>query len=172
MYEKDYRIQNAEGEHAVAMAEIYNESVLNSTATFDNEPVADRWILDKLKHLQPPYGLWVVLDTNEEVVGWLSLAPFDIKPAYHITATESLYIARHHHGKGIGRQLLTFLLNHIQNRTDLHHVIARITEGNEVSVALHQKMGFRKVGELEKAGLKFGRFLSVGYFQWTAQREG
>jgi L-amino acid N-acyltransferase len=150
--------------------EIYNESVLNSTATFDNEAVVDTWILDKLKLLKPPYGLWVVLNKKDEVVGWLSLAPFDIKPAYCITATESLYIAKNSHGQGIGRQLLTFLLNHIQNQTDLHHVIARITEGNHVSVALHEKMGFRKIGELEKVGLKFGRFLSVGYYQWTAER--
>lgn len=171
MYEKEYTIQNASFEQAKIMAEIYNESVLHSTATFDTEPVREDWITEKLKNLMAPYGLWVALNQEQEVVGWISLAPFDVKQAYKITATESLYIAKTNHGQGLGRQLLEFLLIHIQSSTPFHHVIARITEGNEVSVRLHEKLGFRKVGHLEKVGFKFGHLLSVGYYQWSAERE-
>jgi phosphinothricin acetyltransferase len=38
---------------------------------------------------------------------------------------------------------------------------------NEASVALHEKLGFRKVGETEEVGWKFGRWLNVGYWQFA-----
>jgi len=43
----------------------------------------------------------------------------------------------------------------------LHSAVARIVEGNPVSVRLLEKAGFRTVGIMQEAGYKFGRYLDV-----------
>ena len=42
-----------------------------------------------------------------------------------------------------------------------HALIACITEGNEASNILHEKLGFKQVSRFEKVGLKFDRWLDV-----------
>ena len=47
----------------------------------------------------------------------------------------------------------------------IHAVIARITEGNNVSIYLHESLGFEKIGTLKKVGKKFGKILDVHIFE-------
>jgi phosphinothricin acetyltransferase len=47
---------------------------------------------------------------------------------------------------------------------DLHTLIAAITVPNEVSVGLHEKFGFKKMGEFSEVGNKFGQWRNVGYW--------
>jgi phosphinothricin acetyltransferase len=49
--------------------------------------------------------------------------------------------------------------------TPIHVLIAGIAQPNAASVALHEKIGFKKVGEFEEVGLKFGRRVNMGYWQ-------
>lgn len=62
--------------------------------------------------------------------------------------------------RGIGRQLMERLIEECR-AGGYHALIACITEGNEASYSLHEKLGFRKVSHFEKVGLKFGRWLDV-----------
>ena len=45
--------------------------------------------------------------------------------------------------------------------------MALITMPNEKSVAMHEKMGFKKVGQVVEGGFKLGRWVDVGYWQLT-----
>jgi phosphinothricin acetyltransferase len=47
----------------------------------------------------------------------------------------------------------------------LHSVIGGIAQPNAASVALHEKLGFRKVAHFEEVGWKQGRWIDVGYWQ-------
>ena len=47
----------------------------------------------------------------------------------------------------------------------LHSVLARIAEGNEASVRLHESAGFENVGIMREVGRKFGRLLDVHLMQ-------
>jgi phosphinothricin acetyltransferase len=47
----------------------------------------------------------------------------------------------------------------------IHVVMAGITLPNEASVALHEAMGFEKVARLREIGLKFGRWIDVGFWE-------
>ena len=47
----------------------------------------------------------------------------------------------------------------------LYSVLSRVTEGNDASFALHDRLGFRHVGTLEKLGEKFGRRHDVRMYQ-------
>lgn len=52
----------------------------------------------------------------------------------------------------------------------IHVVIGGVTLPNEASNALHEKVGFVKVGEFTEVGWKFGRWLDVGYWQLVLPR--
>ena len=47
----------------------------------------------------------------------------------------------------------------------IHTIIARITEGNPISVHLHEAEGFKKTGTMKEVGLKFGKRLDVDIYQ-------
>jgi phosphinothricin acetyltransferase len=51
--------------------------------------------------------------------------------------------------------------------TSTHAVIGGISLPNDASVALHEKLGFRKVGHFDEVGYKFDQWVDVGYWQVT-----
>ena len=122
---------------AKAIVDIYNEYVVNSVATFETEPLR-----------------------VEEMVGYCYAHTWKEKAAYKYTLETTVYLSPRYKGKGIGRQLMERLIEECRVG-GYHALIACITEGNEASYSLHEKLGFRKVSHFEKVGLKFGRWLDV-----------
>ena len=75
-----------------------------------------------------------------------------------------MYVDRDHHGKGIGRSLLTRLIELAADH-GFHTMIARISAANAASIALHARLGFAEVGTEREVGRKFGRWLDVVVMQ-------
>jgi phosphinothricin acetyltransferase len=48
---------------------------------------------------------------------------------------------------------------------EMHAIVAGIESTNAISIALHEKHGFRRVAHLPQVGLKFGRWLDLDYLQ-------
>ncbi len=94
------------------------------------------------------------------IVGWASLSRWSDRCAYSDTAETSLYVKEEYQGKGIGRKLIEAIVQEGQN-VGLHTLIARITEGNKVSVHLAESVGFKHVGIMKEVGQKFGKLLDV-----------
>jgi phosphinothricin acetyltransferase len=154
-----YIVRRAEDADLSAIAGIYNDVVLNSTATFDLEPWTPqqqgRWLTDH-RH---PYAALVAID-GSEVVGFATLSSFRSKPAYRFTAEDSVYVHADHQRRGIGALLLASLLD-VAARNGFHSVIARITGDNPASLRLHRRLGFRRVGVEREVGYKFERWVDV-----------
>lgn len=151
-----------------AITVIYNDAVLNTTATFDTESKTRENRLVWLKERSDDFPVLVAeLDSN--VVGYASLSRWSDKKAYDITAELSLYIHPLHRGKGIGKKLLHELII-VSKETGLHSIISRITEGNEHSIHLHKNVGFETVGVLKESGKKFERLLDVTIMQKMIKR--
>jgi len=53
----------------------------------------------------------------------------------------------------------------------VHSLVAGIALPNDASVGLHESLGFEHVGTIRQAGLKFDRWLDVGYWQLGLARE-
>ncbi|HWB97688.1 MAG TPA: GNAT family N-acetyltransferase, partial [Bryobacteraceae bacterium] len=71
------------------------------------------------------------------------------------------YVARTHAREGIGTLLMQRLIAECAGR-GIRQMIARIGDSeNAASIRLHQKLGFRRVGELSQVGFKFGRWWDV-----------
>ena len=146
-----------------AITEIYNDAILTTVATFDTEPKN----LEEQKNWFTNHGSKypiLVAKQNGLIVGWASLSKWSDRCAYSDTAEISLYVAKEHRGKGIGKKLIQAIIQE-GRRTGLHTVIAQITEGNEVSVHLHELAGFKHVGTMNEVGKKFGKLLDVHLMQ-------
>jgi phosphinothricin acetyltransferase len=91
---------------------------------------------------------------------------YNEKAAYARTAEVSIYLSNRFRGKGIGGALMTEILKRAKE-LDFHAIIAGITEGNDVSVKLHEKFGFKLAGRITEVGFKFGQWQNVLYLQLT-----
>src|SRR5688572_21862326 len=148
-----------------AILEIYNDAVLTTTATYDYEPrtlehrVA--WFEDHVKQELP---VFVAEDDRGRIVGWSSLSSYHARAGYRFTSENSVYVAAHQRGKGIGKLLLEPLID-AARKQGLHAIIAAIDADNETSIRLHARFGFEKVGHFKKVGYKFDRWLDVVYME-------
>ncbi|MCE2739993.1 MAG: N-acetyltransferase family protein [Sphingobacteriales bacterium] len=152
-----------------AITEIYNEAILNGTATFDTEikTIADRttWLNQHIGK----YPVWVAYYQNV-LVAWCSLTQYSDRAAYAATAEVSVYVHYQYRGRGLGNLLVEHLVNQAKY-LQLHCLLARITEGNDTSIRLHQKYGFKVVGVMREVGFKFGKFLDVTLMQWVFDKK-
>jgi phosphinothricin acetyltransferase len=146
-----------------AITEIYNEAILNTTATFDTQPktLAEQqtWFINH----QPRHPI-IVAQQNGQVVGWASLSKWSDRCAYCDTAEVSVYVRKEYRAQGVGRQLLKVLIDNGRN-IGLHTVIARIAGDNQASRRLFRSMGFEDIGVMREVGRKFGKLLDVYLMQ-------
>jgi L-amino acid N-acyltransferase len=145
--------------------EIYNEAVLNTTATYDYEPRplehAFAWYDAHLQHNLP---IFVAENDHGRIVGWSALNRYHDRPGYNRTTENSVYVASDSRGKGIGKLLMSPLIDAARAR-DLRAIIAAIDASNDASIRLHQRFHFEHVGHFKQVGFKFGRWLDVVYME-------
>ena len=150
-----------------AIAAIYNHAVLHGVGTFDTEPrsldAQRAWFA---KH-GPRHPVLVATDRSGEVVGWASLSAWSDRKAYDGTAEDSVYVLPDAQRKGVGKALMTRLLEHA-DQSGIHVVVARVGGETPASIALHEACGFESVGTMREVGFKFGRMLNVRIMQRTA----
>ena len=145
------------------ITKIYNDAVLNTTATFHVEPQS---IDEQQKWLEKHTGKYTVIVAveNELLVGWASLSPWSDRCAYGDTADIAIYIKEGFRGKGIGKRLVEELLKK-GPKNGLHTAIAKISSENEISMNLFKKSGFKHIGTMKEVGYKFGKVLDVHLMQ-------
>lgn len=159
------RIRPAERADLPAILDIYNEAVLNSTASYDYEPntLEQRtgWFE---QHRQLGLPVIVAVDTEGAVVGWGSLSKFREKIGYQYTVEHSVYVAAGQRGQGIGRSIVLALIE-LACALGKHSIIGGVDADNEVSLRLHQSLGFEQVAHFKQVGFKFDRWLDVIFMQ-------
>jgi phosphinothricin acetyltransferase len=158
-----HTIRHATVDDVPALAAIYNEAVLTTTATFDIEPKS---LADRTTWLQSRGDRYPVLvaEIEGEVVGYAALARWSERAAYDDTAETALYVHSAHRDRGVGRELNAAIFREAR-RLGFHSLIARITADSAASLHLHQSAGFVAVGTLREVGRKFGRLLDVQVLQ-------
>jgi L-amino acid N-acyltransferase len=162
-YASDVRIRLATLADAEAIRQIYNLEVTESTVTFDLVP---RSLEQQEEWLAKRTGAHVVLvaEEDDEVVAFASLSPYRDRAGYATTVEDSVYVARTHHGRGIGKLLLTELIE-VARQHGFHAMMARIVDGHEASIGLHAAVGFTVIGIERQVGRKFGQWLDVVLMQ-------
>ena len=148
---------------AEALREIYNHEVETSTATFDLVP---RTLEEQRAWIREREGALGVLvaEIDGRVMGFSSLSPYRNRPAYNTTVENSVYVHADARGLGVGKRLLTEIVDMAKAR-GFHTVLAHISDAGGASVALHQSCGFKVVGVQKEVGRKFGTWLDVTVMQ-------
>ena len=149
-------------EDMAAVADIYNHYILHTHNTFETVIVSEenrrRWFEQFSE--DGPYKIYLA-EEDGAILGFACSTRYHERAAYYTSIMSSVYLKEEHSGKGTGRKLYSFLLEALAKIPDLHRAYALISLPNDASIALHEKLGFIKVGILEEAGRKFDRFLSV-----------
>jgi phosphinothricin acetyltransferase len=78
----------------------------------------------------------------------------------------TVYLDHHSVGRGLGTMLYEALMVELQHKA-WHVVIGGIALPNAASVALHEKLGFTKAAHYHEVGIKFDRWIDVGYWEKT-----
>lgn len=149
----------------VEILEILNHAILTSTALYDYEARSLEqmrdWFEQKQRLNAPVIG---ILNEQGALMAFGSYGPFRNFPAYKYTVEHSVYVHKEHQGKGLGRAVLTRLIE-LAEASDLHVMVGAIDARNTASIVLHQKLGFESVGTLPAVGFKFGRWLDLALYQ-------
>jgi phosphinothricin acetyltransferase len=146
-----------------AITEIYNEAILNTTATFDTEPKSESEQLQWFHSHGDRHPILVAV-FDGKVVGWASLSKWSERQAYNDTAETSFYVKTEYRGKGIGRKLKQAIIEEAC-RLKFHTLIARVAGESNESFHLNESFGFIHIGTLKEVGRKFGRLLDVHILQ-------
>ena len=158
-------IRTASLADAAEIAAIYNREVTTSTATFD---LVERSVDDQRRWLEERSGAFCAIvaehDPEPGVIGFAALSPYKERAAYRTAVEDSVYVHRDHTGTGVGKALLTRLID-IARESGFHTMIARIEASGEASIGLHRSCGFELLGIEREVGRKFNRWLDVAVMQ-------
>lgn len=154
-----------------AIQAIYAQAVLCGLGSFEEtSPTADEMLSRRNGVIE--HGLpYLAAELDGRVVGYAYATAYHARPGYRFTVEDSVYVADGMRGQGVGRALLTALVE-VCEAGPWRQMIAVIGDsGNKGSVALHESLGFRMVGTLEAVGFKFGRWVDTVLMQ-RPLREG
>ena len=79
------------------------------------------------------------------MLGWASASAYRARACYAGIAEYSIYVATSHHGRGVGRALMTVFLDAL-GAAGFWKVLSRLFPENQASRALGARFGFREVG--------------------------
>ncbi len=150
-----------------AITSIYNDAVVSSIATFDEQPssVADRRRWFGQFDTVGPHRLLVAADAaSGRVLGYAGSMPYRRHPAFDATVEFTVYLDRAARGRGVGSGLYRRLLDEL-NEESVHCVVAGIALPNEASVALHRRFGFVDVGIFREYARKNGAWIDSLWMQ-------
>ena len=107
-------IRHAGPSDAPTIADIYNEGIVDRSATFETQPRTADDILGRLADSER----FPMLVAVEEGVGrgWAALSVYRSRPCYAGIAEFSIYLDRAARGRGVGRQLLDALIDAARHR--------------------------------------------------------
>ena len=125
---------------------IYLEGIATGNATFEeNSPGWSSWDAGHLQFAR------LVARNGESIAGWAAVSPVSGRCVYAGVAEVSVYVAASARGNGVGRMLLTRLIEECEGN-GIWTLQAGILPENVASLSLHLKCGFREVGRRERLG--------------------
>ncbi len=145
------------------ICEIYNYYVENTAISFEEERVSVNEMEQRILNQSIDYP-WLVYELDSKIVAFTYANKWKARSAYRFTLESTIYITTDCQGKGIGTKLYQQLFNELATRS-IRSVMAVIALPNEGSIALHKKMGFKKVAHFKEVGYKNKQWIDVGYWQ-------
>lgn len=160
-------IRPVDPQDAATIAAIYNEYVLHTDISFETEALSADEMRRRILAISAAFP-YFVYEEDGKVMGYCYAHPWKERAAYSRTLETTIYLAPDAQGRGIGTALMQRLIDACR-RSGFHALVACITGGNEPSIALHRRLGFRQVSCFPQVGRKFGRWLDVVDLQFLLE---
>jgi phosphinothricin acetyltransferase len=145
---------------------IYNDAIVTSTAVFSDQPVTLERQREWLNARRVAGNPVIVARLDGAVAGFASYGDFRPWPGYRLTVEHSVYVLAGQRRRGVGRRLVSELLQRARE-AGKHVVVAGIDAENRPSLLLHAQLGFEEVGRLPEVARKFDRWLDLVLVQRT-----
>lgn len=162
--QRSCRIRPASESDVPRITAIYNQAVADRVATCDLSDVPEGKRTEWLRRHAAPFGVWVVEDRDEGVIGWVALSPYDAKPCFHRTATFATYVDRSARGRGVGTLLRSRMIAEARAR-GFHALVNRVWANNTASIALAERFGFHRVGHFPDLVELDGQYIDCLFFE-------
>ena len=158
-------IRSAVDADLAGVNDVYNFYAVNHQATFDLEPVSMEARREWASHYAATgrHRLLVAVD-GAPVLGYATSSAFRDRPAYDRTIETSVYLAPDACRRGVGTALYDALFTALDGE-GLHRAIALIAVPNPASVAIHERFGFTKAGQISEAGWKLDRWWDITWWE-------
>jgi L-amino acid N-acyltransferase YncA len=107
---------------------------------------------------------WLVCESSDRVVGYVYATAHRERAAYRWSVDVAAYVKEDAQRHGIARALYTALFE-ILVAQGYRNAYAGITLPNPASVAMHEAMGFERVGVYHRVGYKMNEWHDVAWFE-------
>jgi phosphinothricin acetyltransferase len=157
------KVRDASAADAAACAAIYAPYVTGTAITFELDPPTVEEMAERITKAQSTHA-WLVLEDDEQVVGYAYAGPMKPRAAYRWSCEVSVYVASTHHRTGAGRTLYNALFDRLAHR-GYRTAVAGVTLPNPASEALHKSLGFDPIGTYRNIGWKLDSWHDVAWSQ-------
>jgi L-amino acid N-acyltransferase YncA len=148
-----------------AVQHIYGDHVAHGLASFEETPPSVDDMLARFRALKSQSFPYIVAERKAEIVGYAYAGPYRTRSAYRFTIENSVYVDRQAAGQGVGRALLSRLIQECEAGPWRQMIAIIGNGGNRASIALHESLGFRMVGTLRDVGFKHDQWVDTVLMQ-------
>jgi L-amino acid N-acyltransferase YncA len=146
-----------------SVIDLFNHYIENSFAAYPEHKVPYEFF-GMLLNMCKDHPSVTVKDSKGLLAGFGMLRPHNSLPAFSHTAEVTYFIRHELTGRGIGSQMLEYLLTE-GKKCGICNVLASISSLNKGSIRFHQKHGFTECGRFKGVARKKGVFFDVIWMQ-------
>jgi len=163
-------IRIAREEDAEQLLEIYAPYVRNTAITFEYEVPDAAEFRSRIRRVLERYP-YLAAEADGKIVGYAYVSPFSERAAYAWSVETSIYVDREKKRMGIGGRLYAALEECLraQGILNLNACISYPEREDEYltrdSVAFHERLGYRMVGQFHDCGYKFDRWYHMVWME-------
>lgn len=156
----EWKTREAKIEDIPFITKIYNQGIEDRVATFETRLRDEDEIREWLSDRGDRYKIVVIEDEGGILGGWASINAFHSRCCYGGVGDLSVYIHRDMRGKGLGKQLLSYLTETAKAQ-GFHKLVLSMFDFNEAAKKLYLASGFKTVGTYRNQGLLDGKYVDV-----------
>jgi phosphinothricin acetyltransferase len=150
---------------APALAAIYGHAVAHGFGTFEEDPPSPAEMETRRAAIADRGLPYLVAEQDGQVLGFAYASPFRPRPAYRYTIEDSVYVAPEAAGRGVGRAVLSAVVDACE-AMGFRQLVAVIGDSqNAASIGLHRSLGFEQTGLGRSFGFKHGRWVDIVFMQ-------
>jgi L-amino acid N-acyltransferase YncA len=148
-----------------AVTAIYRHHVLHGVASFEELPPEPDELARRRREILALGLPYLVAERSGRVLGYCYASRYRTRSAYRFTLEDSIYIDAAEVGRGIGRALLSALIEHC-SELGYRQMVAVIGGSDQwPSIRVHEALGFTRTGLLPAVGFKFGGWVDIVLMQ-------